>query len=349
MKTVYLLGAGAAAGYQESYIGENSPVSKNFFTKAARVMNVHKIKDRYFNDDGQNYHHLFSFIEQLWGVDRNKIGLTDIDINMEEVLTLLHIELQENPHSLELKRACREYMLLMSITFDKILYGNPCPYHQKIAASLKPGDVVISFNYELLMDNALLLSKRWFPHDGYGVHCKLLSADSSYHVDSAVSEVALLKLHGSFNWLYCSECRQLFTAAEGSGENLRFKYNHFDKISCVHQGCRHSLQPIIIPPTMMKNYETMPFTHQLWRKARQALCDADHIVIIGYSFPPTDFRSKWLFRKAMQQSTRSRKITVVNHATGERLQTLLRQYSSLMRTKEVASYPTIADYAAVLN
>lgn len=348
MKTVYVLGAGATAGYQGSYIGETSPVSKNFFIKAARVMDIHEIKGRHFDNDEQTYSHLFNFIERLWGISREQIGQTDIDIDMEEVFTLLYIERQENPHSLELKEAWREYMLLMAITFDKILYGHPCPHHQKIVNSLAPGDVVISFNYELLMDNALLASKRWFPQDGYGVPCSLLSSRRHFLPDRPPSEIYLLKLHGSFNWLYCPNCKQLFTELENMDNRLIFKYSYANKINCPHRSCRQLLQPIIIPPTMMKNYRTMPFTHQLWRRARQALGNADHIVIIGYSFPAADFRTKWLFRKAMEQSKKSKKVTVVNHAQGDKLQAILREYGDLMRTDNVAHFSTIADYAEIL-
>ncbi|MBM7855887.1 hypothetical protein JOC37_002309 [Desulfohalotomaculum tongense] len=347
MSTVYVLGAGASAGYHNSYIGETSPVSKNFFPKAVKVMSWHNINGRNFNDENVTYNHLFNFIYRFWGIKQDCIGSSNVEIDMEEVLTLLHIEMEENPHCQALKKACREYMLLMALTFDKILYGSPCPHHQKIANSLQPGDVVISFNYELLMDNALMATKSWYPGDGYGVKCNLLSSEV-FTADNS-SAVHLLKLHGSLNWLYCTRCRQLFTAVETAGENIRFICNHSSRVLCTHMGCRHPLIPIIIPPTMMKNYDSMPFTQKLWRLARTALANAHHIIIIGYSLPPTDFRTKWLFRKAMHESTVPKKVTLVNHATGEKLQKLIQQYSSLMRTDDVNSYPTIAHYASTLS
>ncbi|MBO8137776.1 MAG: hypothetical protein H0Z40_06535 [Desulfotomaculum sp.] len=349
MNTVYILGAGASAGYKGSYIGETSPVSKNFFQKAVKVMNLHNIKGRKFNDKSLTYNNLFSFIEKLWGVDLKDIAMKKAEIDMEEVLTLLHIEIKENPNCNTLKKACQEYMLLMALTFDKILTGPPCPYHKKIADNLKAGDVVISFNYELLMDNALMISGKWGPEDGYGVKCSLLYSNNIQSAKFNPSLVKLLKLHGSLNWLYCTECDQLFTSIEHAGQSPRFICNHSDKVLCAHKGCRHTLLPIIIPPTMMKNYDSMPFTQKLWRSARSALAGAEHIIVIGYSFPPTDFRTKWLFRKAMYESTAPKKVTIVNHATGEKLKRLIRQYSSLMRTDDVESYSTIAEYTSTLN
>ncbi|MTI81764.1 MAG: hypothetical protein FH758_12980 [Firmicutes bacterium] len=347
MSTVYVLGAGASAGYRGSFIGETSPVSKNFFQKANRVMPLHTINGRNFNDENINYQHLFNFIEKYWGVNQCSISTSHVNIDMEEVLTLLHIELEEKPDSQTLKKACQEYMLLMALTFDKILTGLPCPDHQKIANNLRPGDAVISFNYELLMDNSLMATSNWHPGDGYGVKCSLLSAGKCTDFGDK-SSVHLYKLHGSLNWLYCTHCRKLFTAVETVENKLRFICNHSDKVLCNHMGCRHPLLPIIIPPTMMKNYDSIPFTQKLWRLARNALANARHIIIIGYSFPPTDFRTKWLFRKAMFESNTPRKVTLVNHATGDKLEKLLQQYSDLMRTEDVKSFSTIADYAASL-
>jgi hypothetical protein len=348
MKTVYVLGAGSSAGYQGSYIGETSPVSKNFFSKATQVMFTHKIKDRKFNDDEITYHNLFTFINNFWGIAQKEINGSDDAVDMEEVLTLLHIEMEEQPQSSTLKKASQEYMLLMALTFDKILYGDPCPHHQKVAQSLNNGDVVISFNYELLMDNSLLSTGKWYPTDGYGVKCGILTTPQLKDKEEK-SSVNLLKLHGSFNWLYCSKCRQLFTAMENNHQDLRLVCNHADKVFCNHMGCQNPLQPIIIPPSMMKNYDSMPFTQKLWHQAREALAKADQIVIIGYSFPPTDFRTKWMFRKAMLQSNKNqRKVILVNHATGSKLESMLQQYKNLMRTNDIENYPTIADYAATL-
>ncbi|WP_238442426.1 hypothetical protein [Desulfofalx alkaliphila] len=344
---MYVLGAGASAGYQNSYIGETSPVAKNFFQKACRVINIHRVKDRHFADENYTYNNLFSFIKKYWGGNVVDICSAHAEVDMEEVLTLLHIELEEQPHSETLKKACQEYMLLMALTFDKILYGDPCPYHQKIAASLSPGDVIISFNYELLMDNALLSENNWSPKDGYGVECHLLSNENL--LIQQPSRVQLLKLHGSLNWLYCNKCHQLFTALEYHNKVLRLVFNHSEKVACTHMNCRHPLQQIIIPPTMMKNYHTMPFTQKLWRRAMKALADADYVVVMGYSFPPSDFRTKWLFRKAMAMPcVKPKKVTLVNHATGEMLNSLLKMYRALMRTDDINSYATIADFTKTL-
>lgn len=340
MRSVYVLGAGSSAGYQGSYIGETSPVSKDFFQKAFRVMDIHKIRDRVFHDQSFTYQHLFNFIKKYWNNNPKSM-------DMEEVFTLLHIEMEENPGNVSLKKARQEYMLLMSLTFDKILYGTPCPCHQRLAENLCPGDTIISFNYDLLIDNALLSTGKWQPTKGYGIDCRLLSTEE-FNI-SFPQKIKLLKLHGSLNWLYCNQCHQLFTAVEKDNLGYRLVYNHAEKVYCNRHGCKNLLQPIVILPSMMKNYNsTMPFTPDLWRQAKTALREAEHIVIIGYSFPAADYRTKWLFRKAIYESNTARKVTLVNHATGEKLAAMLDYCKNLMRTSNITTYATIADFTATL-
>jgi len=57
---------------------------------------------------------------------------------------------------------------------------------------------------------------------------------------------------------------------------------------------------LIIPPTHRKNYDDLPgrVFEELWPKALEALANSDRTVIIGYSLPKTDERSRWLLRQA---------------------------------------------------
>ena len=57
---------------------------------------------------------------------------------------------------------------------------------------VEPGDLIISFNYDVSLDRELKLAGKWQVGDGYGFRIDGL-ADGS--------PVKLLKLHGSANWL----------------------------------------------------------------------------------------------------------------------------------------------------
>ncbi|CCO07009.1 hypothetical protein [Desulforamulus hydrothermalis] len=357
MTKVYVLGAGAAAAYTGSYLRETSPVAKNFFQKAMRVIDIHKIKDRYFADEALDFRHIFNFIKKFWGINREQIDRANLD--MEEVLTLLNIEMEEDREEQDsLLLAYEEYLLLMALTFDKILYGKPCPYHHSIAQSLKPGDTVISFNYELLMDYALrhLVSSnsKWYIKDGYGINCVSLS---SAHRRSSLpdpaagsSNVKLLKLHGSLNWLYCPQCGQLYAYEHrnAKGQSIII-HGMANMIQCTAAHCCHRLSRVIIPPTLMKNYQSIPFIPHLWRQARNALQQAKEIIVIGYSFPATDFRSNWLFRKAMVNNKSLQKVVIVDTAEGYPLKKLLEKHRSIFRVDDLVFYNSFPQFAAALE
>ncbi|MFZ5598616.1 MAG: hypothetical protein ACOY35_03495 [Bacillota bacterium] len=363
MTKVYVLGAGAGAAYTGSYLGETSPVARNFFQKAMRVINVHKIKNRHFGDEDLKFNHIFDFIETLWGIPRHLVHQSDLD--MEEVLTLLNIEMEEDlPGRDRLLQAYEEYLLLMALTFDKILYGEPCPHHRRIAESLEPGDTVISFNYELLMDYALHQLRRqvvrWHIKDGYGIGCTHLNrvnaeANLPEEQEAATSpaggsNVKLFKLHGSLNWLYCPQCGQLYAYEHSDARGHSVIINGMaNMIRCTTVHCCQRLSRVIIPPTLMKNYQSIPFIPQLWQQARQALQLASEIIVIGYSFPTTDFRSNWMFRKAMVDNKSLKKVTIVDTAEGYAREALLIKHKSIFRVDHLAFYHDISEFTGTLE
>jgi len=58
--------------------------------------------------------------------------------------------------------------------------------------------------------------------------------------------------------------------------------------------------PILITPVRQKRYDTYASTIQsLWNHSVKALEQASRVVIVGYSFPPTDTRALDLFRSLM--------------------------------------------------
>lgn len=57
--------------------------------------------------------------------------------------------------------------------------------------------------------------------------------------------------------------------------------------------------PLIIPPVRNKRYDAFgALFHDLWKKAQDAIQLAEHIVIVGYSFPRTDTKSRDMFVQA---------------------------------------------------
>lgn len=65
-------------------------------------------------------------------------------------------------------------------------------YERFAAEVVKPGDTVITFNYDISLDSKMRRSEKWAIGDGYGFRVESLPTGST---------VRILKLHGSINWL----------------------------------------------------------------------------------------------------------------------------------------------------
>ena len=117
----------------------------------------------------------------------------------------------------------------------------------------------------------------------------------TYFINSFSPGALVLKLHGSLSWKIESGCNDI----EFYGHPIGPKYptNSIFKNSFI--------EPAIVPPTIFKqeiNDDTRaehPLTRLLinqWRGAIRILEEADKIIIIGYSFPVTDFHSHRIFQ-----------------------------------------------------
>lgn len=173
-----------------------------------------------------------------------------------------------------------------------------CDHHRWLAQQLVPGDTVISFNYDCLVDFCLArcaTDKGWSPSFGYGLNESGEVRDSdvwaSGSKDPRCEEtIKLLKLHGSLNWL---------DDGEGAYRLIRHPYELGN-------------QPLIIPPEWNKRIGEAPF-REIWKSARTAVSQAKCVVFVGYSMPPTDLRTQVLFRAACgDRSDALESLVVVN-------------------------------------
>jgi hypothetical protein len=167
--------------------------------------------------------------------------------------------------------------------------GIQCEYHTKLVRAMKAKDEIISFNYDCLIDETLRREGvgLWNPRYGYGFNLgergRNLSGDAAWEPKTKASKattISLYKLHGSLHFDITDEKvklkRRPYTKQTG---NLRFT---------------------IIPPESNKRYDEGVFK-RLWYNAGQALHRSRHIVVIGYSFPPTDSHANALFRVSVKR------------------------------------------------
>ena len=121
----------------------------------------------------------------------------------------------------------------------------------------------------------------------------------------------ILKLHGSLNWLrYLGKIVNVVGAGidqSDKSKNIALDYYRPVAIPTTHNTWNAwATVPIIVPPVLYKQdllndkYAEHIATHfeRLWTKAKKSLSICKHLIIIGYSFPPTDFHTKQLFLEA---------------------------------------------------
>jgi hypothetical protein len=120
-----------------------------------------------------------------------------------------------------------------------------------------------------------------------------------------------MKLHGSINWLICSNCGRLYTdflhnitlqCSEGNNKLIKCKF-------CDPINRRYELNHIIITPTFLKSLNTLQLKN-IWHNAFMDLSEATNIYFVGYSFPDADFELRYLLKKALRPDA---KIKVILH------------------------------------
>ena len=275
-------------------------------------------------------------------------------------------------------RAYNELVYLFASVLNEIQSGPPSEPHLKLACWLNPEDVVVTFNWDTLMDRALSLTTDWAPDWGYGVKPARVFRDGWEDPKIRPDKVrapALIKLHGSTNWLTSHPGRDLkrnefihthATAPEAfalfetatqpyscfagryMGPHEPYAYGYYPpnldfegkaaptghkfvrvrpKVPWKPEGAADDAGlvsiPLIIPPVRHKSYDHYgPLFRDLWRAAETGLTAADQIIIVGYSFPPTDHQAVELFRKAFAARASMPSVTLVDPSPERAAETL---------------------------
>jgi hypothetical protein len=183
-------------------------------------------------------------------------------------------------------------------------------------------------------DEELLYShSNWNRPLGYGCKfdvVKLQQAGVSQYVDgdrfysvpgNDLYDWALLKLHGSLNWFRYLPFRR-FPAFDGIQTLPADKLEHALLID-GHWWFGEPpdfdgwyIDPILVTPVLYKErYLSEPLYSRilqpLWHRARETLTNTTQLIVIGYSFPRTDFHVEKMFREAFADHDLER-VVIVN-------------------------------------
>jgi hypothetical protein len=126
----------------------------------------------------------------------------------------------------------------------------------------------------------------------------------------------VLKLHGSIDWLRYTDSRA-YPAFEPEDEPPKkglvlTRHSNFWMGDSPKIG-PWRMEPIIIPPFLYKNFREPPFP-AVWSAALETLSECKTLIVVGYSFPPTDFRTRRLFLEAFSDHALT-SLVVVNPDT----------------------------------
>src|SRR5258707_9413910 len=155
---------------------------------------------------------------------------------------------------------------------------------------------IITFNYDIAVDSTLWKYK--------------LQADYCLEKEPLGSGVPLMKLHGSINWTWCERCKRIaaWPLKDFFDKYLsRWQPDHpgplrpdpasgFTAVEIASwmdqfiDACGEHMMAgsaAIVPPTWEKTDYSAGFEN-IWAHAANHLAEAENIVVIGYSLPPTD-------------------------------------------------------------
>jgi SIR2-like protein len=170
------------------------------------------------------------------------------------------------------------------------------------ARSLVEHETIVTTNWDILIDRAR--DKAFGTLDGeYGTRATLVLPGRARGVGQRPG--ALLKLHGSLNWLYCPRCSVLWINPRWVISSLQYyKEARKNDAAC---DCGFPLSNLIITPSFIKAYRNLHFGN-IWSAAHAALAAADEWVFVGYSLPHDDLHIRTMLLRArrMREETKAR-------------------------------------------
>ncbi len=306
-RVAFISGAGAShgedllqlAGSTADINSAKPPLLNGFFSK--------ELYDSigYSREEAEKeYGQIFEFLR------RNRFPADPLDekgwssLNIEDILTWIEIhrgfyspEFDDAASLLQVKNAVVRYAgrILSRCTMNK--YGQ---YSRRIVSCLKDQDSLITFNWDLLLDQELIRAGRnnKFPVQ---YHNLLMLARWSrlilMDMPDPPTEGLFLKLHGSIGWYECTNSRcpnssELILNQDTQNSLERATRN---ELFICHR-CANALMPVLIPPIVAKPISDSWMIRAFWNFAREVLSRVTKLVLIGFSAAPTDFYAGWLLR-----------------------------------------------------
>jgi len=312
--TLYVLGAGCSRNYNQCsspVVGLRPPLDNDFFEMASKVIDHYPLLG--YSGPVHGLDHFLRDLNTVYGQSRSEDSIDVLnmkDISLERVMTYYYMRHEIMELGLDFFEPAgarvRTLNNLLAFVITESIMGDTCRKHLRLAKRMGKGDVILNFNYDFLMDDALYNAGK-FLDSGYVMRFDYTKIDEEWkRVREGPSQVTMLKLHGSLNWVRCSNCgRNLLLRSE---ESLSALCNAARVMGEKCPKCRsiwlYGLGRIIVPPFVGKNLKDTDIKY-LWNRALDLSEDIERMVVIGYRFSEFDYETDMLLREMIHNQVTS--------------------------------------------
>ena len=171
---------------------------------------------------------------------------------------------------------------------------------------------IVTTNYDLNIESALHRAGIAANLGFSWVQENCGNAVSHQNLYTARGGIPVFKLHGSANW-YQDGNDASVVRVDGrcvQMENFNPPTSFTLPYPCVNEYHAPS-SPIIVPPSFLKPNLAEPLG-SIWRGAAGALRQANQIVFVGYSFPPSDTEMRYFLASALSDNADLERIRIVD-------------------------------------
>ncbi len=303
MPTAFVFGAGASADY--GGIVGSLPIDSDFLAVADEMWNtwpeISTSPPQDYDGTRWQWPKLRSEILRRLGARRiNEVGL-------ERAFSAL----ANDSYWRDRFTRCIELVLFWRL---RRLGSSELSHHVRLLRTrCQPGDTILTFNYDPLIEASLdVVAKTsnilWSRSGGMGLRFngRMIQGRGIEPLPEEPTNVTLLKLHGSLNWVVPADRRSPHTP---SLLRLDVDDNSGPGFSLVRDRHGGTYRSVFVPPQPGKAPQILGL-EPLWKMARVALASAERWIVIGYRLPDTDREARDLLVEAYSRTPRPN-VTIV--------------------------------------